>query len=387
MQINKLKILIISFTLSCSFVFGQAKLDGQFYEYASYYMSNIDLQTGKSDVPFFRYKIFSDIYPIYTKVWFRATLLSPSLGINSRVTLVELESNLFEIKADILLDNRNFSSGITSLIDEGTPPNIVPINIRMIESINPSKFENLISTVLTTGQLADGEYTFEIKLFSGSSKFDVSLSDLESKTILVESPTGINLESPGGELADTSFNIVYTTYPVFNWNKGVCRNCENYIRVAEFKVGFHSSKEEAMLDERTLPFNQLEHWKALSEVSTFQYPLFEARPLEYGKIYVWQVKTKIPTTGGLENQFSSIYVFKVSNPSLSTTPVSENLLIQQLRQAIGINEYNAIFGPGSSLEGFNPTDNILLNNSTIDQNTLQQILSKKISVKSIEVDD
>ena len=174
MQINKLKILIISFTLSCSFVFGQAKLDGQFYEYASYYMSNIDLQTGKSDVPFFRYKIFSDIYPIYARVWFRATLLSPSFGINSRVTLVELESNLFEIKADILLDNRNFSSGITSLIDEGTPPNIVPINIRMIESINPSKFENLISTVLTTGQLADGEYTFEIKLFSGSSKFDGS---------------------------------------------------------------------------------------------------------------------------------------------------------------------------------------------------------------------
>jgi hypothetical protein len=391
MVIKIFKALVISFVLGWSSIFSQAKLDGQFYEYATYYMSNIDVQTGQSDVPFFRYRIYTDDYPIYVKVWFRATLLSPSLGIDSRTTLVELESNAFQIKADVLLDNRNFTSGTTSLLDEGSPPNIVPINIQMKESLNPSEFESLISAVMTTGQLADGEYRFEIQLYSGSSKFDLFLSDQDSKTILVESPSGVNLESPGGELADTLFNMVYSTYPLFNWNKGYCQNCETYIRVAEFKVGYHSSTEEAMRDERTLPFNQSEDWLALADVSTFQYPLSGARPLEYGKIYVWQVKTRIPTTGGMEDQVSSIYVFKVANPSQSAIPILENLVTKELRQAIGDDKYNALFGPGSPLEGFKPTNNVSLNNSNIDQNTLQQILkqlaSKKISLQSVKVDE
>jgi len=70
---------------------------------------------------------------------------------------------------------------------------------------------------MTTGQLADGEYKFELNVYSGATQSDLSLSDSRSKTIFVESTSGINLESPGGELADTSFNLVYSTYPIFNW--------------------------------------------------------------------------------------------------------------------------------------------------------------------------
>ena len=237
-------------------------------------------------------------------MWFRASLLSPSLGIDSRTSLIELETSPFQLKADIVLDNRNFTSGTTSFLDEGNPPNIISVNIQMKESINPSEFESLISAVMTTGQLADGEYRFELKLFSGTSEFDLSLSDQDSKTIIVESPSGVNLESPGGELADTSFNMVYTAYPIFNWNKGFCRNCVTYIRVAELKTGYHSSTEEAIRDERTLPFNQSELWLKLDDVSTFQYPISGARPLEYGKIYVWQVENTDSNYRGMEDQVS-----------------------------------------------------------------------------------
>ena len=131
--------------------------------------------------------------------------------------------------------------------------------------------------------------------------------------MIVESPSGINLESPGGALADTSFNVVYTSYPVFNWSKGSCRNCETYIRVAEFKVGYHSSTEEAIRDERMLPFNQSDLWMRLDDVSTYQYPISGARNLEYGKIYVWQIKTRRPTTSGMKDEVSSIYSFKIAN--------------------------------------------------------------------------
>ncbi len=382
---------MISFVICWSAIAAQAKLDGQFYEYATYYVSNIDVQTGESDVPFFRYRIYADSYPTYAKTWFRASVLSPSLGIDSRTTLIELETYPFVMKADIVLDNRNFTSGTTSLLDEGNPPNVVPVHIQMKESLNALEFESLISAVITTGQLADGEYRFELKIYSGSSETDLSLSDQDSKTIIVESPSGINLESPGGEIADTSFNMVYTTYPVFNWNKGYCRNCETYIRVAEFKVGYHSSTEEALRDERTLPFSQSELWLELDDVSTFQYPISGARPLEYGKIYVWQVKTRIPTTNGMEDQVSPIYTFKVANPTQSASPVSEGMLVQNLRQAIGEDQFNALFGPDSPLEGFKPTGNISLNNTNIDQTRLQQILSqmaqKKLNVKTVKVEN
>jgi hypothetical protein len=387
---NTYKNFLISFFFSATVLSAQAKLDGQFYEYATYYMSNIDVQTGESNVPFFRFRIYSNSYPIYAKAWFRASVLSPSLGINSWTTLVAIETNAFQMKADVVLDNRNFTSNTTSLIDEGNPPNMVPVYIQVIESINLSEFESMISAVLTTGQLADGEYKFELNVYSGATQSDLSLSDSRSKTIFVESSSGINLESPGGELADTSFNMVYTTYPIFNWNKGYCRNCETYIRVAEFKVGYHSSTEEAMRDERMLPFNQSESWVKLDDVSTYQYPISDARPLSYGKIYLWQIKTSVPTTNGLEDQVSPIYAFKISNPSLASNSSSNNMMDEKLRQAMGDDQFNALFGPDSPLEGFSPTGKILLNNKTIDEATIlgifNQMAQNKVSINSVEIE-
>jgi hypothetical protein len=293
------------------------------------------------------------------------------------------------MKADIILDNRNFSTNTSNLLDEANPPNVVPITNRTIESINPSEFEYLISAVMTTGQLADGEYRFELKVFSGTSSSNVVLTDQDSKTIIVESTTGVNLESPGGMLANTSFNMVYTTYPVFNWNKGNCRNCETYIRVAEFKVGYHSSLEEALRDERMVPFNQSENWLQLMDVSTYQYPTSDARPLEYGKTYVWQIKTGVPTTSGREEEVSDIYAFKIANPSESAMPSQESMAIQQLREALGEDQFNALFGGDGPLAGFMPTGDALLNNKSIDETTLQYIynrlLKKEIKIKSVSV--
>ena len=370
----------------------QAKLDGQFFEYTTYYMSNFDVSTGESDVPLFRYRIYSDSYPVYTKIWFRASVLSPALDIDTRTTLTEIESSVFNMKADIILDNRNFSANTSSLLDEGSPPNVVPVTVRTIESINPSEFELLISSIMTTGQLADGEYRFELQIFSGFSANDVILTDQDSKTIIVESTSGVNLESPGGMLADTLFNMVYTTYPVFNWSKGNCRNCETYIRVAEFKVGYHSSLEEALRDIRIIPFNQSENWLQLTDVSTYQYPTSSARLLEYGKTYVWQIKTGVPTTSGFQEETSNIYAFKIANPSESATPSAESMAIQQLRQTLGDDQFNALFSGGDGpLAGFRPTGNALLNNKTIDGRTLQHIYNRfrkqEIKVQSISVEN
>ncbi|SVE11154.1 uncharacterized protein METZ01_LOCUS464008, partial [marine metagenome] len=55
---------MFSIVMCWSTLCAQAKLDGQFFEYTSYYMSNFDVSTGESDVPFFRYRIYSDTYPV-----------------------------------------------------------------------------------------------------------------------------------------------------------------------------------------------------------------------------------------------------------------------------------------------------------------------------------
>ena len=387
---------IIQYYCICTFLFNgilgaQVKLDGQFFDYATYYISNIDLSTGESDVPLYRYRISSDTYPIYAKVWFKASVLSPALGIESRTTLTEIESTPFQMNRDILFDKRNYSTNSTSLLDEDSPPNLIPILITTKESLNPSEFDQLTSALMTTGKLADGEYQFELKVFSGSSKFDLTLSDQDMNTIIVESPTGLNLESPGGSIVDTSFNIVYNKYPVFNWNKGYCLNCETYIRVAEFKPAIHSSVEEAINDERTLPFDQSQNWLKLEDISSYQYPMSDARNLEYGKIYVWQIKTKVPTTNGMEDQPSVIFAFKLSNPSELSIPKIESTVIQKLRRALGNERYNSIFGSDGPLEGFGKIGTSSLNDSDVDEKTLQKILDQiikdEISIQSVEVEN
>ncbi|MBT3737636.1 MAG: hypothetical protein HOG33_00915 [Candidatus Marinimicrobia bacterium] len=384
-------LTILSIVLNKSSLIAQASLEGQFFEYTSYYISNFNVNTGESDAPLFRFRIRSDSYPIYTKIWFRASLLSPSLGLDSRETLTEIESNVFQMKEDIIIDNRNFSTNTNTLLDEGNPPNVVPVVIRTIDAINPSDFELVTSAMMSTGKLADGEYRFELKIYSGSSEFDIQLTDQDSKTIIVESSSGVNLESPGGELSDSLFNVVYTPYPIFNWNKGNCKNCFTYIRIAEFKNGYHSSTEEALRDERMLPYNQSLEWFNLSDISTFQYPTSDARPLEYGKTYVWQIKVEIPTTNGYEDELSSVYAFKLADPSESASIKMLNSSQQSLIEALGEDQYNALFGIDGPLAGYRITNNIIINNSNVNQNILNQILSKmskkEILINSVTVEN
>ena len=138
-----------------------------------------------------------------------------------------------------------------------------------------------------------------------------------------------------------------------------------------------------------LPFNQADEWFKLSDISTFQYPTSDARPLEYGKIYVWQVKAEISTTNGYEDELSSIYAFKISNPSESAKVKTQNINQQNLIKALGEDQYNALFGVDGPLAGYSITNKIILNNSNINQTILNQILTNlaknELSINSISI--
>jgi len=122
-----------------------------FTEYATYYISSFDLQTGASNFQLFRFRLHSSSYPVYAKIVFNASMISPALGIDSEITIVELETAPFQMSADIILDNQDMSTTTTHLID--VSGNTVPLSISINDMITSSQFDEILSSVITTGRL------------------------------------------------------------------------------------------------------------------------------------------------------------------------------------------------------------------------------------------
>ena len=350
-------------------------------------MNSFDLNTGATNVQIFRYQLQSNEYPIAVKIWFRASMVSPSLGINAQTTIIEIETGLFDLQAPLILDNRDISSETVIIYDMASPPNSIELTGQVIESLDPSQSDAILQSVLTTGRIADGEYTFEIQVKSESDQVYVS----DSKTIVVQSPVSINLEMPGGVLSDTLDNVIYSTFPIFQWFSQSCNGCESYIRVAQYNSDVHSSLEDAIEDQRVLPFDQTEDWYLIDNINSFQYPFSGAYPLEEGKVYGWQVMMTLPTTSGAEEMASSIFAFKIGVAgTVETTGAISSPILMTLQQALGDDQFNAFFGSGNELQGYTPTGQLEINGINVDEAMvnylLNQILSNTYQVQSITVE-
>ena len=385
--INKF-ILALLLSFNAQSLRGQGiTLDGEIFEYATYYISSFDLNTGATNVQIFRYQLSSDTYPAQVKIRFKASILSPILGINSNMTIMEVETDAIGLQAPIILDNRDISSETSIIYDMDNPPNSIELTGRVIDTIDPSQADAVLQSIMATGKIADGEYTFEVSILSEDDQVLVS----DSKIILVQSPVSITLESPAGVLSDTLDNVIYTTFPIFQWFSQPCNGCETFIRVAQFNSQVHSSVEEAIEDQRVLPFDQSEEWYLIDNVNSFQYPFSDAYPLEEGSVYCWQVMITMPTTTGNEEMASSIAAFKIGESGNVETPglISDPLLLA-LQQALGEDQYNAYFGSGNELQGFGATGQVEVNGVSVDQSSvtylLNQIMSNTYQIQSITVE-
>jgi len=362
-------------------------LSGDIFEYATYYVNSFDLNTGATNVQIFRYQLQSDEYPVPVKIWFRTSMLSPALGINAQTTIIEIETAPFELQAAVILDNRDISSETSIIYDMASPPNSIELSGQVLESLDPTQADAILQSVLTTGRIADGDYTFEVQVKSESDQVLAS----DSKTIVVQSPVSINLESPGGVLTDILDNVIYTTFPIFQWFSQPCSGCDSYIRVAEYDSEVHSSLEDAMDDQRVLPFDQTEDWYAVDQANSFQYPFSGAYPLEEGKSYVWQVMMSLPTTSGSEEMTSSIFAFRIGVAgTVETSSGTTSPIMMALQQALGDDQFNALFGPGNELQNYNSTGQLEINGINVDEASvnylLNQIMSNTYQVQSIRVE-
>ena len=364
-------------------------VQGEIYEYATYYVSSFDVATGATNVQIFNYSLTSNIYPVYIKIRFRATIISPGLGINNEATIVEVETDPFQIQDGLYLDNRDLSSERTFINDNSG--NQIELQGQLIDVLDPGLSEAIMQTILTSGKLSDGQYTFSVMVYGGLTENDLSLVFDDSKTFVIQSQVPITLESPGGALSDTTDNLLYTNFPIFQWSSGPpCAGCETYIRVAQFDSDVHSGLEDAIEDQRVLPSNQNEDWELIDNVNSFQYPFSGAYPLEAGNVYCWQIRITLPTTSGTEDMLSPIYAFKIGQAgNIETTSAITDPLLMMLQQAIP-DKFNSYFGSGMALEGYVPSGQIEINGVTVDQsvinNLLQQIMSQNYQINSVQVE-
>jgi hypothetical protein len=366
-------------------------LTGTIYDYATYYVSSFDPQTGASDFQLFRYTLSSDSYPVWVKVTFRATMVSPALGIDTEATILDLYTSPFQLDNDIILDNRDLSTTTTQLNDVTGAP--IDLSIFIQDVIDVADLNAMLSSIMTTGRLADGNYTFQFGVASGSNKGAVESASptFETRIITVESPSSINLEYPGGSLSDTSSTGIFTTYPLLVWSSSGCNTCASFVRVAEFNPSVHSSMDEAIQDERRLPFDQAQEWKSIGIVNSYQYPLSGSLPLEYGKVYVWQVKHELTTTAGSDELLSPIYAFRIEDVGSGTTSTSYHPIIQTLKQVLSEDQFNSIFGSSAVLDGFSPSGTYRINGDSDDLSAaislLNQITNGTASITNVEVQD
>ena len=392
MKLLKLNIILLLLVLVNAPSRSQSldiNVQGEIYEYATYYVSSFDIATGATNVQIFNYSLESNTYPVFIKIRFRATILSPGLGINSEATIVEIETDPFLIQDGLYLDNRDLSSDATFLNDNSG--NQIELQGRLIGVLDPALSESIMQTILTSGKLSDGQYTFSVSIFGGTDESNLSNVFNDSKTFVIQSQIPISLEYPGGALTDTTDNLLYTNFPIFQWSSGPpAAYAETFIRVAKFDPDSHNGLEDAIEDQRVLPSNQNEQWELIDNVNSYQYPFSGSYPLDAGNIYCWQIKISLPTTSGNEDMISPIFAFKIGQAgTIETSNIVSNPLLMMIQQTLP-DQFNNYFGSGRELEGFLPSGQIEINGITVGpsvvNNLLQQIMNQDYQIQSVVVE-
>ena len=316
-----------------------------------YYIAAFDLSTGVSNVLMFDYAIETDDLNCYLPgdfisltVDFEIKVQIPSIGINSYARLSSGEFKITNILGPLHFRNTDLNLSNTSI----GSANIEVINFAIDES--DIDIDQLSSSVLQTGKIPNGSYMFDFKLLDSQN----NIIDTEIRTIDVYEPSFLELISPGGDVSDTLETSIFSTYPVFSWNSDFCSSCTYGIRVAEYDPSQHSNLSDAINDIASFPLNQSEEFYELPQnTSVFQYPVSNASDLEMGKLYAWQLKRSYETTVGDNDDYSSIFVFKILSPGdIASEEAGDIDILELIKELVGESKYNQLFGPGGQLEGY-----------------------------------
>jgi len=392
MDKNFKNIVLTIFLCSLSFNFLKAECDicefsieELFFNenIVGYYMAGFDLSTGDSNVLLFEYLIDGPSSCYYSSsseeiliLQFSIEIFSPELGFDTPQPFVSGELELSNFTGPVRLKNTDINFSTTSV--DGADMKVTEINT----SISDSQLDEMAGYITSTGKIPNGTYIFSFNLLSGSQVTCGGAIDSFIRDVEIYEPTFLDLQSPGYKnYSEASQYPELSTYPNFIWSTDMCSACNYGIRVCEYNPSTHDSPSSALNDISSLPADQsLDFFPIPQGQTVFSYPPIGGIDLEQEKYYVWQIKRDYGTTVGTKEDYSDIFIFKISsNQGLSNTE------LDFLKDLIGEEVYNEYFGPGGSFEGYSLSE-ILLNGNESSQDELQNIINE-INQGNLNVED
>lgn len=237
--------------------------------------------------------------------------------------------------------------------------------------------EDLRKVVLQTGKLPPDQYDFIWEIYDVKNPQNAA-SDL--KSLLINSPSNIDLIAPGAYAGFGNLPIVFTPLPYFRWES----DAQKFrLKVCE-QENLSQTPEEVM---QNTPRLEVE----VTDAKYFQYPTIGAWPLEEGKTYFWQVMAVIQTSTGEILLPSEIWGFKLADLSGGLTNIEQMRIISSLRTILGDSAVELLFGPNGELYGFEVTGVAFMNGKPISFEDLtkliEDIVAGKIKVKEMKVLD
>ena len=410
------KNILLSIFLS-SFLFSEtclseAQINEQYFneDIIGLYLSAIDFTSGESSFLFFDLLIDNlvqnnetciescsngsglDCFTQFFNISFDISMFidqyhdTPAKVADGNINIFDIPSNTTSLRfrnTDLNFDTQNIQGASFELSD-------AQIYIE-------SQQDELTELFVETGRVPNGRYYFNFNLNvcneyeSGVYDYNVcSNIDSYNKQIDIFVPSYIDLLSPGSSaLQDTLINQISNTYPTFQWNSDYCSNCDFSIRIAEYKPLVHSSLQEAINDYSIVPIES-GFYDLNNNISVFQYPASGFDILVEGKFYVWQIKRSYETTNGTYDDFSPIFVFKISSPSeqediIRSPERQSEFTLDNIRLLIGESNYSQLFSNGGPLYGYDNVDSdLLLNNESLSINYLLHLI-QLLNMNQLEV--
>jgi hypothetical protein len=411
-------ILTLLLILASPPVFGQT---GQlnlstiyFNNFEVFYIGDFDFDNGRNNPDIFEYSLSyfpsdGDGTPgsgtgINITVEFEMVADVPSLGLDNR-RIFYVKTRPVNLNGEVRLSTKDLDLNVDEIYySDGR---LFDVHTEESEFMPESEFQALQSTVLAFGKLPAGDYIFNLVIDPVDATTQSPLS--ERNVVSVGNPSNLELVAPGGRLEDQL--EIYNLYPWFQWESAdfmwtgsSCPECGYFIRISEYDPAIHSSVDEALNDLSNLPYpDNNQFYKLDTKIvaaaadlytaeTSLQYPFSDAKPLENGKTYVWQVKKTYPTTSGPETIESDIYAFTIpemGEEGGTTQAGGINIWLQMLEQMLDADTYNLLFT--GELVGYTPTGVVTLNETqqlTQDQLSaiIAQLLAGQITIQAVGVE-
>jgi len=303
---------------------------------------------------------------------FHLSLYATALDLGFENSLIFSVDLSMDLQGPLVINNTKLNTSVKSdgLIDE--LGNTIKFNTFDYDGISNAESSGLLSKMID-GELPSGTYSFKLRVTAPSGTTVDYVGFNPDKVINIQKPEGFNLISP---LDDEQIAIAN---PTFEWNS---IGCDDYsIRICEYNPLFHSSADDAINSESSLPYPDNQSFYPVGDATSFLYEGI-GRPLEVGKTYVWQVKKVCRTNSADKEITSQINRFTILETGRTDSPCQ-----LQLRDVLGDSQYNILFGTNGPLEGYGDCAEITLDGermSTTDFGALLiQLMNGVFDIESV----